>query len=112
MTSRNDNRPTTTNTNDLYYNFFKNRNVKQIRQFNTANLKYPNKEQMSNLIVTNHMWTRGDNYTKIADSVYGDSTLWWVIAHFNQKPLQSEIEFGDVIYIPRPLELVLNYFGV
>ena len=112
MTSRYENRFVFINDNDLYRNALKGRNVRQVNQYQTTKLKYPNKEQVANLIVTNHLWTRGDSYTKLADSIYGDATLWWVIAHFNQKPLQSEIEYGDVIYIPRPLELVLNYFGV
>tara|TARA_Y100000592_G_scaffold96390_2_gene164801 strand:- start:109 stop:447 length:339 start_codon:yes stop_codon:yes gene_type:complete len=112
MTSRYDNRPRFINNDDMYYNVLRNRNVKSIQQYNTGILKYPNKEQMANLSVINHAWSRGDNYTKLAHDHYDDVSLWWVIAHFNQKPLQSEIRYGDVIYIPKPLELVLNYYGV
>lgn len=111
MASRYDNRPTFVNASDIYYNVLKKRNVKQLEQYQTKELKYPDEEQMKNLLIENHLWSRGDNYTKLSYSAYGDATYWWVIAQFNQKPLQSEIEFGDVIYIPRPLELVINYFG-
>jgi nucleoid-associated protein YgaU len=112
MASRYENRVASINRDDLYYNTFKKRGIRQVTQYRTASLKYPTPEQISNLIVLTHRWTRGDNYTKLADANYGDATYWWVIAHFNQKPLQSEIDFGDVIYIPTPLELVLNYYGV
>jgi nucleoid-associated protein YgaU len=112
MVSRYEGSATFINSNDLYHNVLKKRNVKQITQFETKSLKYPTEEEMSNLLISNHAWTRGDSYTKLAHKSYGDSRLWWVIAHFNQKPLQSEVDFGDIVYIPEPLELVLNYYGV
>tara|TARA_R100001510_G_C7646206_1_gene203511 strand:+ start:415 stop:753 length:339 start_codon:yes stop_codon:yes gene_type:complete len=112
MSSRYENRSKFINANEMYDNTLKKRNVRQLEQYDTSNLKYPDQEQSKNLIIDTHLWSRGDNYTKLAHEVYGDTTYWWVIAHFNQKPLQSEIEFGDTIYIPRPLELVLNYYGV
>ena len=112
MASRYDNQSPFINGSVLYQNVLKKRNLKRITQYTTQEIKYPDEEQMKNLIIETHMWSRGDNYTKLSHQVYGDATYWWVIAQFNHKPIQSEIDFGDVIYIPRPLELILNYYGV
>jgi nucleoid-associated protein YgaU len=51
----------------------------------------------------------GDKYYKLADAFYGDSRDWWVIAKFNQKPTESHVKIGDIILIPKPLSVILNY---
>ena len=49
MASRYNNRLTSVNNNRLYKNTFKDRNVKFIRQYRTATLTYPTKEQIRQL---------------------------------------------------------------
>ena len=112
MASRYDSRQTAINSNTMYKGVFNNRGLKHINQFRTGKLRYPTSKEISNLVLVSRTWRQGDHYYKLANEYYNSPTYWWVIAHFNQKPLESDIEFGDVIRIPTPLELVLSYIGV
>ena len=87
------------------------RGLKEIRQFDTPVFKYPSVEEMKNFQIINHIWATGDRFYKLAHEYYSDSTKWWVIAFFNQKPTEFHLELGDVVYIPTPLETVLFYIG-
>ena len=98
MASRYDSVGKFINNDDVYRNIFKDRGVTQIQQYGTRNLTYPTRKQIQSL--------------KVADTYYGDPKMWWVIAFFNQKPTESLLRYGDLIYIPNPLERVLNYYGV
>ena len=109
MASRYKNRPTTVNRSRSYRNIFQSRGVKTIRHFKTGTLKYPTPEQIEKLQVKKHIWKTGDHYYKLAHKYYGDSTYWWVIAIFNKKPTESDIEYGDVIYVPTPLQMTLRF---
>ena len=59
-----------------------------------------------------HIWKEGDRFFKLAHQYYGDSTMWWVIAWFNRTPTEAHVSLGDTIYIPRPLDLVLDYLNI
>jgi hypothetical protein len=109
MASRYENRLTAVNSNEIYNSFFKERNVKFILQFRTGKLKHPSPAEISSLDLVGHAWVTGDKYYKLADKYYKDPNLWWVIAWFNQRPTESHLTVGDVIQIPLPLDLVLNY---
>lgn len=52
-----------------------------------------------------HEWKYGDKLYKIAHKFYGDSKLWWIIAHVNMKPTDSHYEPGDVLIIPNSSSL-------
>ena len=97
------------NNNEIYKEVFRNRNVKFIRQFETPNFKYPSKDDLNKFDISTYIWQTGDSYYKLAYHFYGDSTAWWVIAKFNNKPTESHVKIGDTIYIPLPLPKVLNY---
>mgnify|MGYP003627719306 FL=1 len=112
MASRYDLRRTAVNSNIMYDSLFKNRGINYVEQYRTGRLRYPTAKEIGNLTTVNRTWRRGDHYYKLASEYYANPTYWWVIAHFNQKPLESEIKFGDIIRIPTPLELVLTYYGV
>jgi len=101
-----------TNDNEFYKTFFEQREVKSIKQFSTPKLKNITQDQISSLSTISHIWSTGDRYSKLAYDHYGDSRLWWVIAWFNKKPTESHLEYGDLIYIPHPLERILDYMGV
>jgi nucleoid-associated protein YgaU len=64
---------------------------------------------MARLDILTYVWSMGDRYYKLAYRFYGDSKDWWVIAKFNQKPTESHVKIGDIILIPKPLNLVINY---
>ena len=57
-----------------------------------------------------HVWKAGDCYYKLANQYYGDAQYWWVIALFNQKPTEADVDLGDLIEIPLPLEAILRVY--
>jgi len=59
-----------------------------------------------------HIWGVGDRYYKLAAQYYGDPTYWWVIALFNNKPLETDLSAGDIVVIPTPLEIVISAMEV
>ena len=101
-------------TNDLeaYRRYFKKRGLEQIKQFDTPKMTYPTDQQArENFTTIKHIWGTGDKYYKLADEFYGDASMWWVIAFYNQKPTEFHINLGDIIYIPTPLESILYSIG-
>lgn len=112
MVLRYDNADTFVNNNRIYKNIFKDRGVNQITQFGTRNLNFPTIEQLTELNIIAHTWTYGDRYFRLAHENYGDPRLWWVIAFFNQNPTESTLTFGSIVYIPHPIERILNIYGV
>jgi hypothetical protein len=111
MASRYDNRPMRTNSADMYRNVLKDRGVRQINQYATPTLSDITKEDMSSLMIIDHIWKRGDHFYKLAAQYYGDATYWWVIAQFNERPTEAGLKFGEVILIPNPLEELLSLFS-
>ena len=109
--SRFDSREVKLNSQDMYKNVFDNRNVKKIDQYETGHLNYPTVEQIRELSSIQHIWSRGDHYYKLAHKYYGDPSYWWVIAQFNKKPTEDKLPFGSTVFIPVPLELVLEFYG-
>jgi|TARA_B100000963_G_scaffold37781_1_gene28204 hypothetical protein len=54
------------------------------------------------------IYTVGDRLYKFAYEYYGDVDYWWVIAWYNNKPTDSHFKIGDVVYIPRELDVALR----
>tara|TARA_A100001391_G_C4860028_1_gene222224 strand:+ start:65 stop:397 length:333 start_codon:yes stop_codon:yes gene_type:complete len=100
-----------TNEERSYKRFLKERGLDLIHQYNTPNFRYPSNLEFSNFNIINHIWSTGDRYFKLAEEYYDDPKLWWILAFFNQKPTEFDINYGDVIYIPTPLEKVLFHIG-
>ena len=94
---------------DEYSDVLKNRNVNHIRYYSTAKFTFLTAEEYANIKTIEHVWKEGDRYYKLAEKYYGDATDWWIIAKFNLKPTESHIEIGDIILIPTPLNLILEY---
>ena len=109
MTSRYDNRRLIRNDLEEYENFFEERDINYIVQYNTRSLRYPTVDQIRNLTRVQHVWKVGDRYYKLASQFYGNPKYWWIIAHYNKKPTEADLTVGDIIYIPTPLEKILNY---
>ena len=110
MAGRYDNRYAFTNTSPLYGEQFKNRGIKQIVQFNTANFKGIEIDDIMSLSTRTHIWKLGDKFYKLAAKAYGDPRLWWIIPWFNKKPLESDFEPGEIVNFPFPLSEVLELF--
>ena len=97
------------NVNRMYNNFFFNRGVNFITQFTTPTFEYPDDLLIRDLNIKKEVWKTGDRMFKYAHNEYGDVNYWWVIAFFNKKPTDNHFELGDMIYIPHPLELILEF---
>ena len=111
MPSRYRDRDILINQNDRYTEQFKKRKVRFIKHFSTAELKYPKSSDLDGLIINVEIYKTGDRFYKYAQKYYGDPSYWWVIAHYNQKPMENLVNLGDTIYIPAPLSQVLEIFG-
>ncbi len=99
------------NEEELYEELFEARGVSKIKHYKTPKWP-PLTSSIRRLFVTKrHRWKLGDKYWKLANDYYGDSTKWWVIAWYNEKPTEAHIKTGDMILIPTPLGKVLSYFN-
>jgi nucleoid-associated protein YgaU len=101
-----------TNKDESYKDIFIKKNVPHIEQYTSPVLFHPTEEQLQQLNLVDHVWTLGDRYYKLAATSYGDPTLWWVIAWFNQLPTEAHVQIGDTIQIPFPLERILKFFKI
>lgn len=110
--SRYDNARRVYNSRELYRKQLDARNVKFIRHYASPDLKYPTTGEISQLDIRNHVWKHGDRFWKLAESYYGDPSLWWVIAWFNKKPTENHFAAGDTVMVPFPLDTVLGFMGV
>lgn len=111
MPSRYDNRTIGTNKSKLYRKQLDNRGVKFIEQYTTANVTYPTARERSFLNPATVVWSVGDRLYKLAHEYYGDSTYWWLIAWYNQKPTESHFVVGDVVEIPLPFNRALSAYN-
>tara|TARA_Y100001937_G_C7084500_1_gene314655 strand:- start:29 stop:370 length:342 start_codon:yes stop_codon:yes gene_type:complete len=61
--------------------------------------------------VINHTWQPSDRFFKLASQYYNDPTYWWIIAYYNNLPLETDAKVGQVLEIPVPLEYILSALG-
>ncbi len=106
--SRYDSRIKATNKNELYEKIFEDRGIKKVVQYRTPVITYPTDEQLQEIRRVKYTWRIGDMFWRLADKHYGDPKLWWVIAQFNKKPTEAEMEIGEEIEIPLELAKVLG----
>ena len=59
-----------------------------------------------------YIWSRGDNFYKLAHEFYGDASMWWVIPLFNHTPTEQHLSLGDEIFIPLEPEAIISLLGV
>tara|TARA_R110002110_G_scaffold74516_1_gene197161 strand:- start:273 stop:629 length:357 start_codon:yes stop_codon:yes gene_type:complete len=99
------------NYSPKYARQFAGRGINGIsRQFLTPKFTWPTQAQLQALNIEREVWETGSRFYKLAAKYYGDSSLWWIIAWFNQKPLETDFAAGDVVMIPLPLDRVLTFF--
>lgn len=100
------------NNREAFKQHFDQRDVKFIIQYTTPKFGHIDQDGMINLQVYTHIWKTNDRLYKLAFEHYNDSQLWWIIAWFNKKPTESHFEVGDTVYIPKPLNKLLEIMGV
>ena len=99
------------NDTEPYKRYLVKRGLEHVKQYTTPKMFYPTSLQSRDFSTINYIWSTGDRYFKLADEYYGDPKMWWVIAFYNQKPTESHVKLGDIIYIPTPLESILYSIG-
>ena len=90
--------------------FFKKRDIKRTFQYKTAVFNYPDNHEINELQNVTHIWKATDKLYNLANEYYKSPQFWWVIAWYNKKPTESHFTVGDVIFIPLPLQRVLEFF--
>jgi hypothetical protein len=110
MSSRYRDRIIFTNNDARYADQLKKRKINFIKHFSTPKLRYPKPEDLEGVTFNVEIYKVGDRFYKYSQKYYGDPTYWWVIAHFNQKPMENLVNLGDTIYIPTPLTKILETF--
>jgi len=108
MVSRYNNTVILKNQSEKYKQQFKNRGVRSINQYATAKFSYPSVKDMDGVTVNVEIYAVGDRFFKYSQKYYGDPSYWWIIALFNQKPIENLVQLGDTIYIPTPLIRMLE----
>jgi hypothetical protein len=91
---------------------FRERQLHSPTQFTVAQFKQLSADEIEDLQIETKVWTVGEKYFKLAHEFYGDPEYWWVIAWFNERPLESQFTPGDIVEIPLPLELMLEYLDI
>lgn len=86
----------------------KDRDITNTRIAETIYVNPLSQDERKQYAVRTSIWQRRTRLFKLAHAFYGDSTLWWVIAWFNQKPTDADYSIGDVVYIPFPLEKIID----
>ena len=87
---------------------FTNRGVESVKQYTTPTYKDASDEQLKKIPYVSHYWVVGDRYFKLAQKYYNDHKLWYLIALFNRKPTESQIEPGEEIKIPTDVVLAME----
>lgn len=100
------------NSDEMYKDSFDKRDVNSITHYSTPKLNHLQPDKLYNISEFVHIWKSGDRLYKLAYEHYGDSELWWIIAWYNKKPTEAHFKIGDTVYIPNPLEKVLNIMGI
>ena len=110
--SRYNNRNIFTNDTEAYSEMARQRNIRFFQHYSSPELKKITPKQRSSLSRETRIWGQGDRLWKFASEFYGDPSLWWVIAWYNEKPTDSHFKYGSTVFIPTPIEDVLALFGV
>jgi hypothetical protein len=102
---------TSNDNNETLSNLLNKRQINKITFYETSTINNLTSEQISFLNFEQHVWSFGDKYWKLASTYYNDPNYWWVIAWFNEKPTEASVKIGDIIYVPKPLSVVLGFFN-
>ena len=101
-----------TNKEQSYDRVFRERGVNNITQYTTPVTPRPNEDQLSQIKYYEYAWSIGDRFWKLADSIYGDKDLWYIIARFNEVPTEAHLKPGQIIRIPKDASLAKKILGV
>ena len=83
------------------------RGISKAVHFSFSRFKELKVRDILDLNIIPHTWSSSDRLFKLSSRYYGDPTYWWVIAYFNNKPLETDFILGETVEIPTPLEKIL-----
>ena len=96
------------NTSFRNEDLFEKRNLQQVKQYVTPKFKNPTEKSLDSLEFIFYVWKAGDRYFKLAQKYYNDHRYWYIIALFNKKPTEAQLNEGDEIKIPTDLALAIE----
>ena len=105
--SRYDKNDLVTTTSFEHPDLLDKRGVRTVNHYSFTKFKTLRIKDIANVNIVIHTWQSSDRFFKLANKYYGDSTYWWIIAYFNNKPLETDLNLGDEVEIPVPLERIL-----
>lgn len=91
-----------------YDDILKRRGVGKIDHYSFRKFKILKIEDIENITLVNHIWVSSDRFYKLSYQYYGDPTYWWIISYYNSKPLETDVEVGEILQVPTPLEYILR----
>tara|TARA_R100001129_G_scaffold25173_1_gene16499 strand:- start:3879 stop:4220 length:342 start_codon:yes stop_codon:yes gene_type:complete len=98
-------------SDEEYSDLLSRRDVNSINHYSFKKFKTIKIKDLDQVTVIEHIWQFHDRYFKLASQYYADPTYWWIIAYFNNAPLESDLDVGQTILIPVPLEYILSVLG-
>ena len=104
------NDPKSGDASAIYQEIIDNRNIRQVIQYASPAFPPLTAERRRSVQYDLHVWKRGDKFYKLAHQYYGDPSLWYLIAWFNQTPTENHVNLGDTIMVPTYSERVMTYF--
>jgi len=108
MSSRYSNKRIVKKTNRNTEKLLKSRDLKAINIVEALSVKPLTDRERSKYQVRTVIWKTSTKMYKLAHYFYGDSRLWWAIAWFNQRPTDAHYVPGDVVYVPFPIENIIQ----
>jgi nucleoid-associated protein YgaU len=98
------------NTNEMYNDFFKSKNIKSIDHLVTKKYRDIEKES-EQFSIASHVCQYSDKLTTLATKYYGNPRYWYLIALSNKIPNDFFLEPGLELNIYFPLEKVVSFFN-
>lgn len=100
------------NNDEDYKKVFKSRfGTLGLIQTGVASFREITDQELLTIDYANETWGLGKRLYKLSYKYYGSPQYWWIIALFNNIGSESEIQFGDVIKVPVPLDRMLTLYG-
>ena len=97
-------------TNEFVSELLSTRGDKQATYHTIPSMGIIKESDYDSLSIKYHTWKQGDKLYKLADTYYGDSSLWWLIGWFNKKPTDNLFNLGDTVEIPLPVQNALSIY--
>ncbi len=100
-----------TSNSDSLREIIENRGRDSIEHYTTPKFTPLTVEQIQSLSFETYVWKSGDKFWKLSSNYYGNPKYWWVIAMYNNRPIEATVKVGELIQIPTPLSDFLSMVG-